>query len=104
MAGGAAAIAALKAVLADGHVHEWRKDQRENPYLGYLALADALADAGHPNLALLARRAAAARKETNAVASLATVLTRVGWEAARSSDRAHAIRLLREAKALILKG
>jgi hypothetical protein len=74
------------------------------PAKGYLALADALADAGDPELALLARRAAAARKEPNAVASLATILTRVGWEAARGADRAHAIRLLREAKALILKG
>lgn len=74
------------------------------PPRGYLALADGLADAGHPNLALIARRAAAIRKETNAVVSLATVLTRVGWEAARGDDRAHAIRLLREAKALILKG
>lgn len=74
------------------------------PPRGYLALADALADAGQTDLALLARRAAAARREANAVVSLATVLTRVGWEAARGADRAHAIRLLREAKALILKG
>ncbi|MFO0743119.1 MAG: hypothetical protein U0270_45015 [Labilithrix sp.] len=74
------------------------------PPRGYLALAEALADANEPDLALLARRAAATRKEANAVASLATILTRVGWEAARSHDRAHAIRLLREAKGLILKG
>jgi hypothetical protein len=39
---GAAATAALKSVLGDGCVHEWRTDRRENPYLGYLALADLL--------------------------------------------------------------
>jgi hypothetical protein len=43
---GAAPTAALKAVLADGHVREWRRNQRENPYLGYLALADALVVTG----------------------------------------------------------
>jgi len=74
------------------------------PPKGYLALADALDSAEQPDLALLARRAAALRKEPNAVATLATRLTRVGWEAATEADRAHAIRLLREAKALILKG
>lgn len=74
------------------------------PPRGYLALADALLDAEQPDLALLARRAAAARKENGALASLATTLARVGWAAAAGDDRAHAIRLLREAKALILKG
>jgi mitochondrial fission protein ELM1 len=43
---GAAATAALKAVLGDGNVHEWRRSQQENPYLGYLALADALVVTG----------------------------------------------------------
>jgi len=39
---GAAATAALKSVLGNDSVHEWRSDRKENPYLGYLALADAL--------------------------------------------------------------
>lgn len=74
------------------------------PPRGFLALADSLLDAEQPALALLARRAAAVRREPQALASLATALTRVGWEAANGDDRAHAIRLLREAKGLILKG
>ncbi|MBX3230805.1 MAG: hypothetical protein KIT84_01200 [Labilithrix sp.] len=68
------------------------------PPRGFLALADALALAGHEELAMKARRAAALRKENGAVASLATVLARVGWEASLRHDRPHAIALLREAK------
>ena len=41
-----AATAALKAVLGEAHVHEWRRDRKENPYLGYIALADALVVTG----------------------------------------------------------
>jgi len=70
------------------------------PPRGFLALADALADAGRVDLAMTARRAAAHRKEAGAVDALAVVLTRVGWEAARGYDRPHAIAILREAKAL----
>jgi mitochondrial fission protein ELM1 len=43
---GKAATAALQAVLGEACVHEWRRDRQENPYLGYLALADALVVTG----------------------------------------------------------
>jgi len=39
---GEAATVAFKSVLGEDCVHEWRSDRRENPYLGYLARADAL--------------------------------------------------------------
>jgi hypothetical protein len=71
------------------------------PPRGFLALADALGD---NEMAMIARRAATHRKEKGAIDQLGVLLTRVGWEAARDPDRLHAIRLLREAKALMLKG
>src|SRR5262249_25767681 len=40
------ATAALKSVLGETCMHEWRSGRRENPYLGYLALADALVVTG----------------------------------------------------------
>jgi hypothetical protein len=43
---GEPATAAFKAVLGEAGVHEWRPGRRENPYLGYLALADALVVTG----------------------------------------------------------
>ncbi len=43
---GDAASAALKSVLGDACVHEWRTDRRNNPYLGYLTLADVLVVTG----------------------------------------------------------
>ncbi|HTO84270.1 MAG TPA: ELM1/GtrOC1 family putative glycosyltransferase [Methylomirabilota bacterium] len=43
---GGAATAALRAVLGASQVHEWRPGQAENPYLGYIALADALVVTG----------------------------------------------------------
>jgi mitochondrial fission protein ELM1 len=43
---GAAATAAFKSVLGEACVHEWRSGRRENPYLGYLALADLLVVTG----------------------------------------------------------
>jgi len=43
---GKAATAALKSVLGETCMHEWRSGRRENPYLGYLALADALVVTG----------------------------------------------------------
>jgi mitochondrial fission protein ELM1 len=44
---GAAATEALQAGLgADAHIHRWRPNERENPYLGYLALADAIVVTG----------------------------------------------------------
>lgn len=70
------------------------------PPRGFVALADALGDAGAPELALLARRGAALRKEAGAAQSLGVLLARVGWEAARADNRPHAIQTLREAKAL----
>jgi mitochondrial fission protein ELM1 len=43
---GGGATAALRAVLGDNCVHEWRRDRKENPYLGYLARADVLVVTG----------------------------------------------------------
>jgi len=43
---GEAATAAFKAVLGEAGVHEWRPGRRENPYLGYLTLADVLVVTG----------------------------------------------------------
>jgi hypothetical protein len=43
---GEPATAAFKAALGENCVHAWRSDRRENPYLGYLALADALVVTG----------------------------------------------------------
>jgi mitochondrial fission protein ELM1 len=43
---GEAATTAFKSVLGAACVHEWRSDRRENPYLGYLALADVLVVTG----------------------------------------------------------
>ncbi|MGH6927379.1 MAG: mitochondrial fission ELM1 family protein, partial [Dongiaceae bacterium] len=43
---GEPATAAFKAVLGESCVHAWHSDRRENPYLGYLALADALVVTG----------------------------------------------------------
>jgi len=43
---GGPATDAFKAVLGEACVHAWRSDRSENPYLGYLALADALVVTG----------------------------------------------------------
>jgi hypothetical protein len=43
---GGAATSALKSVLGEMCVHEWQPDRRDNPYLGYLALADVLVVTG----------------------------------------------------------
>jgi hypothetical protein len=55
---GPAATAALEEVLAAPHrVHVWRRGERENPYLGYLALADVLVVTGESE-SMLAEAAA----------------------------------------------
>lgn len=43
---GEAATIAFKSVLGEAGVHEWRSGRRENPYLGYLTLADVLVVTG----------------------------------------------------------
>jgi mitochondrial fission protein ELM1 len=58
---GAEATAALRAGLGPaGHVHEWRPREADNPYLGYLALADALVVTGDSE-SMLAEAAAAGK-------------------------------------------
>jgi len=55
---GAKATAAIHRVAgADAHVHEWTRDALENPYLGYLALADVLIVTGESE-SMLAEAAA----------------------------------------------
>ncbi len=55
---GTKATAALRRVVGDdAHVHEWRRDASENPYLGYLALADVLIVTGESE-SMLAEAAA----------------------------------------------
>ncbi len=70
------------------------------PPRGWLDLAEALVVAGKPDLALVARHAAAVAKERGAADSLATLVAREGWELARAGDRQAAITKLREAKKL----
>ncbi len=43
---GRAVTAALRAALGAAQVHEWQRGRTENPYLGYIALADALVVTG----------------------------------------------------------
>ncbi len=58
---GAAATAALEVVLTAPHrVHVWRRGERLNPYLGYLALADVLVVTGESE-SMLAEAAAAGK-------------------------------------------
>jgi hypothetical protein len=66
---------------------------------GFIALADALRD--NAELSLAARRAAVARGEPHAAASLGKLLARRGWDLAKEGDRDGAIAKLREAKALL---
>lgn len=55
---GADASAALRDGLGDGaHLHEWRSRERDNSYVGYLALADALVVTGESE-SMLAEAAA----------------------------------------------
>ena len=58
---GAAATDALRRGLGpSGHLHEWRPGEPENPYLGYLALADALVVTGESE-SMLAEAVAAGK-------------------------------------------
>jgi mitochondrial fission protein ELM1 len=58
---GAAATAALRHGLGDfGQLHEWRPRETDNPYMGYLALADAIVVTGESE-SMLAEAAAAAK-------------------------------------------
>lgn len=57
---GAAVEAALRRGAPDATVHCWRRDQQENPYLGYLALADILVVTGESE-SMLAEAADAAK-------------------------------------------
>ena len=58
---GAEATAAVRKGLGDfGHLHEWKPRDTDNPYMGYLALADALVVTGESE-SMLAEAAAAAK-------------------------------------------
>lgn len=58
---GPAATAALRKGLgAFGHLHEWKPRDADNPYVGYLALADAIVVTGESE-SMLAETAAAAK-------------------------------------------
>lgn len=54
---GAAATTALSEGAPQAQLHAWRRDRRDNPYLGYLALADALIVTGESE-SMLAEAAA----------------------------------------------
>lgn len=54
---GTEATAALQAALSGHQVHEWQPDQKENPYLAYLATADMLVVTGESE-SMLAEAAA----------------------------------------------
>lgn len=58
---GAEATAALRRGLGEfGHLHEWKPGEPDNPYIGYLALADAIVVTGESE-SMLAEAAAAAK-------------------------------------------
>jgi mitochondrial fission protein ELM1 len=58
---GPEATAALRRALGDaGHLHEWRAGEIDNPYMGHLALADAIIVTGESE-SMLAEAAAAAK-------------------------------------------
>ncbi len=58
---GAGATAALRRGLGEsGHLHEWRPGGKDNPYMGHLALADAIVVTGESE-SMLAEAAAAAK-------------------------------------------
>jgi len=57
---GAAVEAALRQGAPGAQLHFWRREQRENPYLGYLALADILVVTGESE-SMLAEAAGAAK-------------------------------------------
>jgi mitochondrial fission protein ELM1 len=53
----AGAIAAMRSAAPDAHVHQWRVDQRSNPYLAYLDAADLIVVTGESE-SMLAEAAA----------------------------------------------
>jgi hypothetical protein len=57
---GAAAVAAMQAAAPAAAFHIWRREQTENPYLGFLALADILVVSGESE-SMLAEAAATAK-------------------------------------------
>ncbi|GAB4358138.1 MAG: hypothetical protein Kow00114_10170 [Kiloniellaceae bacterium] len=57
---GAAVEAALQQAAPSAHCHFWRRERKENPYLGYLALADILVVTGESE-SMLAEAADAAK-------------------------------------------
>jgi len=58
---GPEATAALRSALGEaGHLHEWRPGEVDNPYMGHLALADAIIVTGESE-SMLAEAAAAAK-------------------------------------------
>ena len=57
---GAAVEAALQQAAPGAHCHFWRRERQENPYLGYLALADILVVTGESE-SMLAEAADAAK-------------------------------------------
>ena len=70
------------------------------PPRGYLGLSQTLLLADLPELAALARRAAASAKEPGANEALVLALTRSAWQLAQSGQSAQARERLREARAL----
>lgn len=57
---GTDAARAIETALGGGQVHAWRKDEKDNPYLGYLARADILVVTGESE-SMLAEAAAAGK-------------------------------------------
>lgn len=57
---GAAAVAAMEAAAPAAHFHIWRREQTENPYLAFLALADILVVSGESE-SMLAEAAASGK-------------------------------------------
>lgn len=77
-------------------------EPRNGPPGGFILLARALAQAGFPDLALRAFRAAHAGREPGAREALAQALIARGWKLADAARKEEAIRDLREAKRLLL--
>lgn len=57
------AVAAMRRAAPEAHVHEWRADRRDNPYLAYLAAADRIVVTGESE-SMLAEAAATGRPLT----------------------------------------
>ncbi len=57
------AVAAMRRAAPEAHMHEWRADRRDNPYLAYLAAADRIVVTGESE-SMLAEAAATGRPLT----------------------------------------